>query len=72
MFRYVPIKESLYSDDLGSYISFGIKVFDDSNCAVVSVSDISVNETFVSELCNLCTLHQLNPIHLLDIIEDNI
>lgn len=72
MFRYVPIKESLYSDELGSYISFGIKAVDLLGRDVTSVSDVSTNEAFITELCNLCTQEQLLPVHLLDVIEDNI
>lgn len=72
MYRYVPFKEKLHSDELGTYISFGIKVFDSLNCLITSVSDVSTNEAFVQDLCEKCTLHQLHPIHLLDVIEDNL
>lgn len=72
MFQYVPFEESLQSDELGSYISFGIKAVDSSNRITTSVSDVSTDEAFVEDLCNRCTLQQLNPIHLLDVIEDNI
>lgn len=72
MFQYVPFEESLQSDELGSYISFGIKAVDSSNRITTSVSDVSTDEAFVADLCNRCTLQQLNPIHLLDVIEDNI
>lgn len=72
MFRYVPFKEILYSDDIDSYISFGIKVFNRFGHEIMSVSDVSVNKDFVLELCNRCTLYQLYPIHLFDIIEDNL
>ena len=72
MYRYVPFKEKLHSDELGTYISFGIKAFDSSDCLIASVSDVSTDKVFVQDLCEKCTLHQLHPIHLLDVIEDNI
>lgn len=72
MYRYVPFKEKLYSDEFGTYISFGIKAFDSLNCSITSVSDVSTNEVFVQDLCEKCTLYQLHPIHLLDVIEDNL
>lgn len=70
LFLYTPIKENLHSDDLGSYISFGIICFDSQKQIIASVSDISVNEAFVSELCDRFTAYQLAPIHLPDIIQD--
>ncbi len=72
MFRYIPFRESLYSDEIGSYISFGIKVFDSSGKEIASVSDVSADEAFVTALCKKCTLYRLQPIHLLDVIEDNL
>lgn len=70
MFRYIPFEETLYSDEFGSYISFGIKAVDDLNNSIISVSDVSTNESAVTDLCRHCTLYQLHPIHLLDIIDD--
>lgn len=70
MFRYIPFEEILCSDELGSYISFGIKAVDDLNNSIISVSDVSTNESVVADLCNCCTLYRLHPIHLLDIIDD--
>lgn len=72
MFRYLPIKENLRSDELGTYISYGIKAFDTASREIMFVHDVSLNEALVTELCRSCTLHQLHPIHLLDVIEDNI
>lgn len=72
MFRYFPFPESLQSDEFGAYISFGIKVFDSSGREIASVSDVSVNKEFVADLCRRCTLYQLYPIHLYDVIEDHL
>lgn len=72
MFRYLPIKESFHSDELGDYISFGIIVLNTSGTVITSVSDVSLNESFVTNLCRECTVHQLDPIHLLEVIEDRL
>lgn len=70
MYRYLTYKENLQSSELGHYISFGIKVFDSSNCEVTSVSDVSVDQTLVENLCDVLTLYQVEPVHLMNIIED--
>ncbi len=72
MFRYLPIKESYYSDELGNYISFGIVVLNVSGSIITTVPDVSLDEKFVAELCCECTVNQLDPIHLLDVIEDRL
>ena len=72
MFRYLPFKENMHSDELGDYITFGIKAFNPSGCETICISDVSVNEAFVTDLCRKCMDAQLNPIHLLEVIEDYI
>ncbi|MBR6656826.1 MAG: hypothetical protein IKL18_01480 [Oscillospiraceae bacterium] len=72
MFRYIPFEEALFSDDLGPYKSFGIRIIDFGGKTVASISDVSADYKFIADLCELCTLHQLDPIHLADIIEDRI
>lgn len=71
MIRYVPVKELLYSDELGSYTAFGIRVLDHSNKTIALVSDISTDHLFVSDLCDRFTLHQLSFIHLFDALDDS-
>ena len=70
LFLYVTFKERFFSDDLGCYTSFGIKAIDTSNNDVLTVSDVSVNEAFVNELCRSFNLYQLDPIHLSDALDD--
>lgn len=72
MFRYLPFKKSMHSDELKDYITFGIKAFSLSGCEIMSVSDVSINEAFVIDLCRKCIDAQLDPIHLLDVIEVHI
>ena len=72
MFRYVPIQENLYSDDLGCYISFGIECIDSEEQTVLFLSDVSVNRDFIEKLCFEFTAFQLSPIHLYDVIQDKL
>ena len=71
LFRYIPQQEELKSDELGTYTTYGVKVFENES-EVKYISDVSLDKHFVSELCRKCTEGQLEPIHLMDIIEDNI
>jgi len=70
-FIYIPVKESLFSRELGSYCSFGMEVME--NGALHSqISDVSTDENFVAELANHCTEGQLDPVHLPDVMEDSL
>ena len=71
MYLYRIFSEKLRSEEVGAYIGYGIKVFD-GECEVTSISDISENKSEVEELCRLCTVCQLDPIHFGDIVEDSI
>ena len=75
MYRYLPIKERLYMDEIGEYISFGIRVIQDTDsekAEILYVSDVSLDFDFVNQLTELCNTLQLEPIHLLDVIEDRL
>lgn len=73
MFRYIPVSEELSSPILGQYHSFGIAAQKEvaghwQTCC--RVSDISTDPIFVENLAARCTAGQLEPVHLLDVIED--
>ena len=51
MFRYVMFEESLQSDELGKYQTFGIKVLNPSGDEITSVSDVSVSRELVRDIC---------------------
>lgn len=66
---YVSTKESLVSDELGAYISYGISAL--SNGQEVSfISDVSTDPEVALRFARVCTECQLDPIHLPDVIED--
>lgn len=78
IFRYALISEKLFSSELGRYRSFGIRAFrirafQKTECGwreVAFVSDVSTDRAAVEQLARRCTEGQLDPIHLLDVVED--
>lgn len=75
MFVYRCCAERRSSPDEGSYDCFGLMV-QRLDCkhrpspALALVPDISVDRTFVEHLAELYTAYQLDPVHLLDAVED--
>ena len=73
MFLFQPVKEFLFSPELGDYCSYGLRAFvlTAVSCSEVCfVSDVSCDPIFVSLLAEKCTRLQLDPMHLLDVILD--
>ena len=67
IFRYALISEKLFSSELG------IRAFQKTECGwreVAFVSDVSTDRAVVEQLARRCTEGQLDPIHLLDVVED--
>lgn len=75
MYLYRPHKESLYSPFLGNYVSYALCAYNGAVGAqslLQEVSDVSTDFRFVSGLAQLCTEHQLEPTHLMDVVEDTL
>ena len=73
MYRYISVSEELSSPYLGRYRSFGIAAQREAAGhwqEVCKVSDVSTDPVFVENLAARCTAGQLEPVHLMDIIED--
>lgn len=73
MFLYLPVKQQLYQEDLGNYISYGIAAWRFpalrlSPC--IFISDVTLNRRVVVRLCRQCTVGQLDPRQLEDVVED--
>lgn len=71
MYRYNVVKEKLFHRDIGEYTAYGISVTDGKS-VTRTVSDVSVNESFVNELVRKLNEGQAAPEQLTDIIEDAI
>ena len=68
---YEAVRESLTSDELGVYVSYGISVSLNGQ-TVAFVSDVSPDGADVERLVERCNREQLDPIHLNDVIEDHL
>lgn len=68
-YRYVPIQQTLKSDELGTYVTHGISVRTVEE-EVTFISDLSTDFEAVQRLADLCTEQELDPTQLDDVIED--
>ena len=68
-YRYVPVEQTLKTEEHQSYVTFGISVRTVED-EVTFISDLSTDFEAVSRLAELCTEQELDPVHLSDVIED--
>ncbi len=66
--RYETVKEKAYTDELGEYRTYGIRVM----AEIASVSDVSLDRAVVDELCRRFNEQGLEPLYLLDVIEKSV
>lgn len=73
---YFPVKQTQDSLEMNrKYVTYGIDVFQISNDHTREIdfcSDVSLDRDYVVALAYQCTVGQLNPIHLLDVILDTL
>ena len=70
---FLPVEQHLFAPDLGHYRYYGIAAvyLSRSRCEIPAfVSDVSTDYSFVSHLADLFTHNHLDPLHLLNVIED--
>ncbi|MCD8238853.1 MAG: DUF6514 family protein [Clostridiales bacterium] len=75
MYLYILSKENLHNSYIGNYISYGIECIEikaGQAKQAAFISDVSVNFCFAADLALKCTLGQLSPCHLADVVEDEI
>lgn len=71
MYFYRSKKQKLYDPELGQHVSFGIGVWKPFAAApVLFIPDVSLDGKAVRRLALRCTLCQLDPLHLWDVVED--
>ena len=68
-YRYVPVPETLLTEDNESYVTYGLSVRTVED-EIAFVSDVSTDFEEVSRLADLCTEQELDPIHIGEVIED--
>ena len=73
MYKYTVVTESLFHQDIGNYVSYGILCTDEISETTVSfISDVSSNKNLVDSIADKFTEFQLSPIHLREAIEDEL
>lgn len=65
---YKMIKETMNDDLLGEYVTYGIE----SKEAGIHISDVSLNAEKLGAFIMVLNKGMLSPIHLYDLVEDNI
>lgn len=73
MYLYIPVKKKLLSPEYGRYSTVGLYAFHITTmscCMVASVDDVSPCFCDVLILAFRCTIGQLRPYQLKDIVED--
>ena len=65
VYTYRVVCQKLSAPELGPYITYGI-------LAARDLCDVSLDRAFVEALARRCTAAQLDPCHLLDVVEDAI
>ena len=69
-YRYVPIQQTMESEDVGTYSTFGIQVLRVEETVIDLISDVSTDLKEVQRLADLCTERQLSPEHIRDVVDD--
>lgn len=73
MFLYLPIESERTSPCTGPYRIFGLQVCNirgGINEEIIFLPDISTDASFVLHLVEIFNRKQLDPIHLMDVMED--
>lgn len=73
MYRYLMNEGSFYLPEIGAYQSYGLNVVAEQAGAetlLAVVEDISVDKAFVQALAEMFEQGQLEPIHLMDVLEN--
>ena len=73
MYQYLPIQNEVFSPEIGTYQTFGLRVLrmqDGKDQETMIFSDISTDFLFILRLASLLTEKQLDPLHLLDVLSD--
>lgn len=72
MILYLPVRQNLFHSDIGEYLSYGIAAVKPFGSwrQVAFVADVDTSVHRMLLLAFRCTYCQLDPIHLIDVVED--
>ena len=68
-YNYVPVQETLTTDELGTYVTYGLSVRAVEE-EIAFVSDVSTVYEEIERLADMCTAKQLDPVHLGEVVQD--
>jgi len=70
MFEYIPVKEDLFSKEIGKYSAFGIKVMlvVDEKYEIGTASDVSDDYTVADRIAKYCNRKQVSPLDFLNTV----
>ena len=70
MFEYIPIEEDLFSQEIGGYKSFSIKVFlvVEDKYEIGIASDVSDDYAVVNMIVSFCNTRQVSPLDLYETV----
>ena len=70
MFEYIPVREDLFSKELGNYTAFGIKVLlvVDEKYEIGIASDVSDDYLVAERIAKYCNRKQVSPLDLLNTV----
>ena len=69
MIEFYTMKESLCSEDVGSFTTYGIGVCENHQ-HLEYISDVFLDQQKAEQFVVLCNRLQLDPLHLSDVVED--
>ena len=73
MIEYYTVKESFYTEGVGSYTAYGIGVCENDRCGRKTLNyipDVFLHKQEAEQLVALCNHLGLDPMHLYDVVED--
>ncbi len=75
MIRYYYVKEKLHNPEIGNYTSYAISAYEHHNnkqTRIAYISDVFLNEPDARKFVHMCNTMDLDPVHLLEVIEEAI
>lgn len=70
--RYMTLREELYSEELGHYVSYGIRAEDGAGRTLAHISDVGLEEEKVIGLTERLNRLEVSVLHLMDIVLDSL
>ena len=75
LYQYQEFSEERYSSEAGTATLFGIAVYrfsDGAKKELLKIHNISADKFKVDMIADLCTVEQLEPVHIYDVLDDNL